>query len=208
MPGTKIIKIDPKSPDRNEIKFAANLLRDGGLVAFPTETVYGIGANYEDAKALNRLYEVKKRDPKKPFTLHISSLDMMESMKCEISDFAKKLIKKFWPGPLTLILPCKPAGRPAVGFRMPKNTVAKELIAECGKPLCVPSANMSGCEAPVEAASVVKDFNEKIDLILDGGKTEVSKESTVLDLTRFPYRILRKGAVSEEEIKRTFEEVS
>lgn len=198
MAKTKVLKIDPALPDRKIIQFAAALLRSGGLVAFPTETVYGIGVNFLDKKAVERLYEVKKRPKDKPFTIHIAQIDTMRGLCCEFSPLAEKLIKNFWPGPLTIILK---SGTKKLGFRMPANTVAKALIAESGVPVAAPSANISGAKPPVDAENILKEFDGKIDLVLDAGKTEFRKESTVVDITESPYRILREGAVSQEEIE-------
>ena len=197
MPETKILKVDPEAPNKETIGFAAALLKKGGLVAFPTETVYGIGANFLDEKAVKRLREIKKRPENKTFTLHISSVEAVGKMGCEVSPLAEELIKRFWPGPLTIILKSKSG---AVGFRMPKNTIAKDLISQSGVPVAAPSANISGEKPPAEAKEVLKALDGKIDLILDGGKTEFGRESTIVDITHFPYKILRKGAVPAPEI--------
>lgn len=199
MSKSKVIKVDPVAPNQEDIEFAATLLRDGELVAFPTETVYGIGANALDKTAIKKLYEVKKRPVGKPFTIHISDINMIKKMHCEISEQAEELIKNFWPGPLTLILK---SGKDKVGFRMPKNTVAKILIAKSGVPVAMPSANISGEKPPASASEVLGSFDGKIDLIIDGGKTELGKESTVVDMTTSSYKILRKGAITENEINR------
>jgi L-threonylcarbamoyladenylate synthase len=167
------------------------------LVAFPTETVYGIGANFLAGKAISRLYEVKKRPENKPFTIHISSVDTIREMRCGISPLADEFIKNFWPGPLTLILKSE-TGK--LGFRMPENTVAKALISEAGVPVAAPSANISGEPPPTNARKIIETLDGKIDLILDAGETKFGKESTIVDTTVFPYKILRKGAVPEEEI--------
>jgi len=205
MSKTKVIKVDAHSPDEKTIEFAATLLRDGGLVAFPTETVYGLGVNLENEKAVKKLYEVKNRPLDKPFTVHISSLDMIEKMDCEISPLADQLIKKFWPGPLTIILK---SDKGKFAFRMPKNTVAKELISKSSVPVAAPSANLSGEKPPSEVSTILKEFDGKIDLILDAGKTEFGKESTIVDTTITPYKILRIGAVEKAEIDQVFSEVS
>jgi len=213
MPKTKVLKIDPHSPDESAIEFAATLLRDGGLVAFPTETVYGIGANFLDKKAIERLYEIKKRPLDKPFTIHISTIDMIGRMGCEISPLADHLIKKFWPGPLTIVLKRtdprpRRSGNGTLAFRMPRNTVAKDLISKSGVPLAVPSANISGEKSPTEAAEVLDRLDGKIDLILDSGKTEFGRESTIIDASTPSYRILRKGAIPETEITEVLSEMA
>ena len=197
MRAAKVLKLDPHSPDESVIEFAATLLKNGGLVAFPTETVYGLGADFSNDKAIKRLYEIKKRPLNKPFTLHISTVDMIERMHCEISGLSEKLIKEFWPGPLTLILK---AGDKKLGFRMPKNAIAKDLISKVDRPLAVPSANISGKEPPTKADGIIEALGDKIDLILDSGSTEHQKESTIIDMTVFPYVVLRKGAILESDI--------
>lgn len=207
---TKTLKIDPASPDGEVIKFAAELLRDGGLVAFPTETVYGIGANSKDENAVKKLKIVKKRPSGKPFTIHISSTEMINDMRCEITPLAGALIKNFWPGPLTIILSQKTKDNEArkLGFRMPRNRIARALISESGLPLAVPSANISGSTPPTNANEVLEEFDGKIDLILDGGETEVGRESTVVDTTVFPYKILREGAIGCDKISDIWKEIT
>lgn len=193
MARTTVIKIDPKNPEREAIKEAAAVIKNGGLVAFPTETIYGLGADYFNENALNRLYEVKERPRNKPFTALISDLKALDRLSCEISERAGGLIKKFWPGPLTLIFNTKDGAR--VGARMPSNKIALAFIAACGAPIAAPSANISGKKPPANAAEVLLGFDGKIDLILDGGKTEIGVESTVLDVSAEPYKILREGAI-------------
>lgn len=193
----KTLKIDPGSPDESAIEFASTLLKDGGLVAFPTETVYGIGVNFLNKKAVERLYRIKKRPKEKPFTIHVASLETINDMRCQVSPFAQELIKRFWPGPLTLILNSE---KTKIGFRMPSNEIAKAFISKSGVPVAAPSANMSGIKPPVEADEVLRNMGDYIDLVLDGGKTKIGRESTIVDASCFPYKILRKGAVPEEDI--------
>ena len=203
MPKAKVLKVDPAAPDKSAVLFAAELLKNGLLVAFPTETVYGIGANFSDKKSIERLYKIKKRPKNKPFTIHIASTQSIKKAGCNLSPFAKALIKKFWPGPLTIILPAK---RGKLAFRMPRNEVAKVLIAEARVPVAAPSANISG-EAPAKtAADILKTLGDQIDLILDGGATQIGEESTIVDTTEFPYRIVRNGAIPAFEIERVWEE--
>jgi len=195
-----VIKIDPAKPDKKRIAAAAKIIRDGGLVIFPTETVYGIAANLLDEKALERLYRVKARPEGKPFTVHISDLKMIRDMGCEITGTAEKLIAKFWPGPLTIILKSRKGEK--TGFRMPANKIALELIRASGVPVVAPSANLSGKPAPVTADEAMADLESKIDMVIDGGRTEVGIESTVLDLTMDPFKIIRAGAIKEEELSK------
>jgi L-threonylcarbamoyladenylate synthase len=197
---TKVFKVDPKAPDAQAIAHAAKAVKDGLLVAFPTETVYGVAANLLDAKAVNRLYEVKKRFKGKPFTVHISDVKMIREMGCPISKRAKAAIDKFWPGPLTIILKSKDGRK--IGFRMPANKVALDLIRASAVPVVAPSANISGNKPPTDAKSVLKDLDGTIDVLIDSGPTDVGIESTVVDLTVTPPVILREGAIKRPVLMR------
>lgn len=160
--------------------------------------MYGLGADYMNKYAMERLYEVKERPKNKPFTVHISDLKELAKLSCKVSDSAERLIKKFWPGPLTLIFKTKNGGK--IGIRMPANKVALDFIAACKTPIVAPSANISGNKPPTGRDEVLSDLDGKIEAVLDGGKTDIGVESTVVDLTASPYKILRIGAISEEEI--------
>lgn len=194
------VKIDPKNPDKKIIGAAAKIIREGGLVVFPTETVYGIAANLHNAAAVDRLYRIKNREKAKPFTVHISDADMIERMGCRVTKNAELLISRFWPGPLTIILKSDDNG--SIGFRMPANKIARDLIRVSGVPVVAPSANLSGSKPPTSAQEALKDLDGKIDMVLDAGKTDVGIESTVVDLTTSPFKILREGAVSRKEISK------
>ena len=193
-----VVKIDPENPDGSAIESAARALKNGSLVIFPTETVYGIAANLSDEKAIDRLYRIKDRPKDKPLTVHISSMAMIEKMGCILTKKASRLIKKFWPGPLTIILKSKSG--PTVGFRMPANKIALELIRSAGIPIVAPSANLSGKAAPLSAEDAMLDLSEKVDIVLDGGRTSIGVESTVVDLTVTPPKVLREGAISTGDI--------
>lgn len=193
-----VIKIDPANPDKRKIAIAAKVIKNGGLVIFPTETVYGIAANFLDGKAMERLCRVKARPEGKPFTVHISDLNIIRDMGCEITGIAEKLINEFWPGPLTIILKSHKSRK--IGFRMPANKIALELIMASGVPVVAPSANLSGKPAPTTAEEAMADLEGKIDIVIDGGITNVGVESTVIDLTVSPPKILREGAIKSEEI--------
>lgn len=197
---TEIIKIDPRLPDEAAIKKAVRIIKAGGLVAFPTETVYGLGADYMNKYAVERLYEVKKRPRNKPFTVHIADLRTLDELSCEISGAVRMLIKRFWPGPLTIIFKTKNDVK--VGVRMPANRIALDFILACGTPIAAPSANISGKKPPLSAEEVISGLGGEINLILDGGKTEVGVESTVLDVSSEPYKILREGAIKKSEIEK------
>jgi len=194
------IKVDRAHPDKKLLRYAAKVLREGGLVAFPTETVYGLGANLLDETAIKSLYKVKKRPGNKPFTVHIASLGQIKKLKCALDVRAGKLARRFWPGPLTMVLKSK-SGK-SVGFRMPKNKVALELIRMARTPVVAPSANISRKKPPVTAAQVLKDLDGKIDIVIDSGPTDIGLESTVLDMTTRPYTVLREGALKNKDIRK------
>ena len=193
----KIIKIDPDSPDEKKINEAAEILKNGGVVAFPTETVYGLGANLKNKDAIDRLYKIKSRSKDKPFTVHISNLDTVSALGCSITHMTGVLIKKFWPGPLTIVMKGKDEN---IGFRMPNNKIAARLISKSGVPVIAPSANISGKKPATSSEEVIKEFSGKVDAIIDGGETSSQKESTVIDSTCFPFRVLREGALPKSSL--------
>lgn len=195
----RILKINPDEPEKEAIDIASQVLREGGLVAFPTETVYGLGANLLNKKAIERLYKIKNRPEEKPLTVHISNIDILKKMTADIPLIAGKLIDKFWPGPLTIILNSKDNKK--IGFRMPSNKIALSLIEASGVPVVAPSANVSGHKAPQDIREVLEDLNDNIDMIIDGGRTELGVESTVVDTTVFPYKVLREGAITKAHLK-------
>jgi len=197
------------------VRKGAQIIRKGGLVAFPTETVYGLGANALDEDPVVRIFEVKGRPPDNPLIVHVSSIEQLDLLWEEIPEIAYKLIEKFWPGPLTIILPKTEivpykvtGGLNTVAVRMPKNPIALKLI-ECSEvPIAAPSANKSGRPSPTKAEDVIKDLGNAVDLIIDGGPTEVGVESTVIDLTKYPPMILRPGGISFEEIQKIIPNVT
>ncbi len=198
--------------DEESLREAAKIIKKGGLVAFPTETVYGLGCDGLNEKAVKRLFEVKKRPANKPVTLHVSSISQIKKV-AEINDVAKKLIDLFFPGPLTIILkkkdvvpPITAGGSDRVAVRMPACDVALKLIDLSGI-LAAPSANKSGGISPTSAKEVAEEFGSEIDAIIDGGETKIGIESTILDLTVKPAKILRTGAISVEEIESVVGEV-
>ena len=197
---TSLVKISSAKPEMAKLKRAALILRDGGLVVFPTETVYGLGANMRDKKAIERVYCIKNRPKNKPLTIHIADIDMVEKMVGKIPTNAKKLAAKFWPGPLTLILKDKNGKK--TGFRMPDNRIAFLLIKEAAVPVVAPSANISGERPPTNAKEVLRSLDGKMDMVLDGGRTKIGVESTVVDLSGRGFKILREGAISEKEIRK------
>ncbi len=199
MAKTVVLKVASKRPDKKLIARAAKVLRSGGLVAFPTETVYGLGANLLDKKAIARLRIVKRRPEGKPFTVHIEDLSLIKKLGCKITKEAKALMDRYWPGPLTIILNCKDGHK--IGFRMPDNRVALTLIKESGVPVVAPSANISARRPPRSPEGVLRQLAGKIDILLDAGPTDVGVESTVIDMTVLPPRILREGAIEAKKLK-------
>jgi tRNA threonylcarbamoyl adenosine modification protein (Sua5/YciO/YrdC/YwlC family) len=203
MTKTRIIKIEPQSPHKGDIQAAADILRNGGLVIIPTETVYGIAANNENNKTIERLYEIKKRPKDKPFSLHLSSKENVEKYAVDILPVAYRLMDKFWPGPLTLVLKDKAGGK--IGMRIPDHKIALAIIHEAGVPVVCPSANLSGNNPPQTVEEALGDLDGRVDLAIDTGKTALGKESTVVDATQSPVEILREGAIPKEEIMRIAE---
>jgi L-threonylcarbamoyladenylate synthase len=198
----EIITVDPQCPEADRIERAAAVIRAGGLVAFPTETVYGLGADGLDAAAVARIYEAKGRPPEKGLILHLAETEELEPLVQEIPAAARKLLSKFAPGPLTLVLRARavvPAitrgGGETVAVRWPDHPVARALIRAAGRPIAAPSANPSGEPPPTEAAEVARSLAGRIDMVLDGGPTRLGIASTLVDLTGAMPAILREGAV-------------
>lgn len=202
---TLIRKIDDLNIDSEIIKEAAGILQRGGLVAFPTETVYGLGANGLSEDACKKIYEAKGRPSDNPLILHIGDLGQLHKIVEEVPPLAKTVMEAFWPGPLTLIFkkkPCVPnsvtGGLDTVGVRFPSNPIAKELIKEANLPIAAPSANSSGKPSPTKASHVEFDLNGKVEMIIDGGSTDFGLESTIVDVTGDVAVILRPGAITKE----------
>lgn len=205
---TKIVKIDAINFKQEDFDQAADILRKGGLVAFPTETVYGLGANALDEKASAKIYEAKGRPSDNPLIVHISKTEDIEKLAKEIPDTAYKLASTFWPGPLTIILKkkeCVPRGTTGgldtVAIRLPANKIARELIAYSGVFIAAPSANISGKPSPTKAEHVINDLDGKVDMILDGGSATLGLESTIVDLSGTEPMILRPGCITKEMLQ-------
>jgi L-threonylcarbamoyladenylate synthase len=196
------------APSPAEIDHAARLLRAGRLVAFPTETVYGLGANALDAEAVARIYQVKRRPPTSPLIVHVASVEMAKSLVAAWPEAASALATKFWPGPLTLVLPSSAvippivtAGLTTVGLRVPAHPVALALIRAAGVPLAAPSANRFTELSPTTAEHVRRSLANDVDYILDGGPCEVGIESTVLSLVEPQPVLLRPGGISRHDLE-------
>lgn len=199
---TRLIKADSDA-----IQEAADLLTKGELVAFPTETVYGLGANGLDEAAVAKIFLAKGRPQDNPLILHIAKREQLAELVEAIPEKATRLMDAFWPGPLTLIFRAKPtvapnvtAGGGTVGIRMPSHPVAQALLEACALPVAAPSANVSGRPSPTDAHTVFEDLSGKVPMILDGGDTQIGLESTVLDITVDPPVILRPGFVTAEDM--------
>lgn len=211
---TVVVPVDPEHPNPDEIARAASLLRGGGLVAFPTETVYGLGADALNQSAVRRLFEVKGRPANDPVIVHIASLEQIALVVMRVPAGAETLADRFWPGPLTLIMPRGPAvpheitaGLETVAVRVPSHPVAQALLKATQAPVAAPSANLFSRPSPTRAAHVLQDLGGRIDLVLDAGATQVGVESTVLDLTGDVPRVLRPGAVTLEQLRTVLPDV-
>ncbi|MEE4278317.1 MAG: L-threonylcarbamoyladenylate synthase [Halieaceae bacterium] len=205
---TQILTVDPLNPDSEAIAAAARLLRAGELVAFPTETVYGLGANAMDAAALGRIFTAKQRPRSDPIIAHIASLDQLPELTRDLPDAVHELAAEFWPGPLTFILKRSPAvpdaiaeGRDTIAVRMPAHSVAHALLKAAQIPVGAPSANTFTRPSATTAAHVDEDLGGRIAMILDGGPTTIGLESTVLDLTGPSPRVMRPGGVTLEALR-------
>lgn len=197
----KIFRMTDESIDYKALSDCVEIMDKGGVVAFPTETVYGLGANCDNPKALKRLYSIKKRPGNKPFTLHISPLQKIDNFTSDNSLALYKLIDKFWPGPLTLILAAKKKNE-QVGLRCPANRIAQELINRSMHTLVGTSANLSGSQPAVDSKYILENFKDRVDAIIDAGKTKLSKESSIVDLSAVPVEYPRIAAIEKEEIEK------
>ncbi|SMC00113.1 translation factor SUA5 [Thermanaeromonas toyohensis ToBE] len=212
---TKYIKIDPRVPELHKIRLAARILQRGGVVAFPTETVYGLGANALDSRAVKRIFWAKGRPQDNPLIVHVANLPMLQALTTHLPPQALLLIQRFWPGPLTLVLPKSEvvppevtAGLNTIAIRMPAHPVALALIKAARLPVAAPSANLSGRPSPTTGHHVLRDLRGKIDAVVDGGPTYVGVESTVLDLTSPVPTILRPGGITKEQLEEVLGEVA
>lgn len=207
---TKFAVIDENNIDKEAIALAGQILKDGGLVAFPTETVYGLGGDALNKESSRKIYEAKGRPSDNPLIVHIAEMDKLDKVVEKIPESAKKLAEKYWPGPLTMILKKSQAvpmettgGLQTVAVRMPNHPVALELIKAAGGYVAAPSANTSGKPSPTLACYVKEDMDGRIDMILDGGQVGIGLESTIVDLTEEEPIILRPGYITKEMLEQT-----
>jgi len=196
---TEVVKIDPQNIDLGKIKKAAQVIKRGGIVAFPTETVYGLAADFFNKQAVDRIFEVKKRPKDKPLSVQVEDITYLEKLACDIPALAYQLASKFWPGPLTLVVKANRGG--TIGVRIPNNKIARSLIKKSATALVAPSANLSAEPAAKTAGQVLHSFNGLIEMVIDSGPVELGIPSTVIDLTVSPYKILREGAISRKDLR-------
>lgn len=204
----KVLKIDPIAPESEKIQEASDIILNGGIIGYPTETVYGLGCDAFNHAAIKRLYSIKRRDLTKPMSVIIhSQLQLCQTTKA-IPEVANKLIQKFWPGPLTLVLLANPRLQPllvgagnTIAVRIPANQICLSLLSICQVPLVSTSANLSGTKELVSPGAVLKVFLDKLDLLIDGGPTISDVPSTIVDCTGKNARLLRAGAIPVDSIE-------
>ena len=211
---TTVVRVHPSSPDPGAIAAAADVLRRGGLVAFPTETVYGLGAHALDRDAVRRVFAAKGRPAQDPLIVHVADVAAVHPLVIAPSGMFEPLAARFWPGPLTIVLRRAPqvpdevtAGLDTVAVRVPAHPVARALLAAAAVPVAAPSANLFSRPSPTRADHVLQDLGGRIDMVVDGGPTTVGVESTVLDLSREHPLVLRPGAVTLEMLRAVIEDV-
>ncbi len=197
----RVVKASLQPEGMAQIEEAARALMRGQLVAFPTETVYGIGCNADDERAMARLRQVKRRPPDKPFSIHLGRKEDVERYADHVPPIARKLMDRYWPGPLTIVFPG--AGGRGVGMRMPSNLIALELLRRTAVPVVAPSANRSGEPPATCAEEVAEALGDELDLILDGGRTRLQEASTVVRVSDAGWEILREGSVTADMLRRT-----
>lgn len=202
-------------PDQKALELAGELLRNGELVGMPTETVYGLAANALDGNAVEKIFKAKGRPMDNPLIVHISDISQVDSLVSTFPEKAKQLAQAFWPGALTIIMPCSDnvpfqvtAGLKTVAVRFPSHKTALEIIASAGVPLAAPSANLSGSPSPTTAQHVYDDLNGRIPLIIDGGESKVGLESTVITVATEPPTLLRPGGITVEQLEEVIGEIS
>jgi len=208
---TEIIQIDPKHPLPETIERAVKYLRDGQVVAYPTETIYGLGADVQDKRAVKRIYDLKARDYGLPISILVSNLKMLREVVSEVPDRALPLMRRFWPGALTILFPASsiiPKGLVTntgkVGIRISSHPVASALVEAFGRPMTTTSANLSGFPPSLSVKHVQKYFGDKLLCIIDGGEVEPSRGSTVVDIGEETMRIIRDGAIPADEVIQCF----
>ncbi|MFH1025029.1 MAG: L-threonylcarbamoyladenylate synthase [Planctomycetota bacterium] len=196
---SRLVTINPRSFEPRDLEAPARALREGKLVAFPTETVYGIGANADSPAALKRLYAVKRREEDKKSTIHIADREDVRRHVAKIPVLGDKLMRKFWPGPLTIVFG---KGEKSVGLRLPAHDVARHLLRLAGVPVIAPSANRAGEPPLCEANRIAKEFGDELAMVVDGGPAALRQSSTIVQVTRFTWEYLREGIITEDMVRK------
>lgn len=211
---TRVIRIDRNHPNLQLLQEAGNLLKEGALVAFPTETVYGLGGDGLQETAAARIYAAKGRPSDNPLILHIAEVSDIEKLAVDIPELAYRLAEKFWPGPLTMILKksdvvpyTTTGGLNTVAIRMPSDEIAREIIRASGTYIAAPSANLSGRPSPTKAEHVIEDLSGRVEMIVDGGDSDIGLESSIIDLSGEVPLILRPGYITKEDFEQIVAEV-
>lgn len=197
-----------KNNNSKKLEIPANIIRQGGIVVFPTETVYGIGTNGLNKEAVERLYKIKERPLNKPISLLVSDFEMIEKVAKNITEVEYSIMKKFFPGPLTIILTKQDvvpnivtSGGNTVGIRMSEEEITRKLIEYAGVPIAAPSANISGKPSGIDLQDIIKEFGDKVDYYIDGGKSKIGISSTIVKVENNTIKILREGSISKKEIE-------
>lgn len=211
---TKVITIDRKNPDKELLMEAGRLLKEGALVAFPTETVYGLGGDGLQEDAAARIYAAKGRPSDNPLILHIADIQALEVLAVDVPELAYRMAERFWPGPLTMILKkssvvpyATTGGLDTVAIRMPSDEIAREIIKASGTYIAAPSANLSGRPSPTKAEHVIEDLSGRVEMIVDGGDSDIGLESSIIDLSGEVPMILRPGYITKEDFEQVVAEV-
>ena len=206
---TSVISVDPLSPEKDVISLAVSVIKNGGIVAYPTDTIYGLGVNIFNEEALRKLYRVKKRSFNKPTGVLICEEAQLYNIAADCCKSAKLLMKAFWPGALTIVFPASvklsrilTGNSETIGVRIPKNRIAVSLIRQSGMPITSPSANITGNSPSLCREEILKELNGEIDMIIDGGRSNSAVPSTVVDLSGKDPVIIRHGRISQTEIER------
>lgn len=201
MSKTRILKINPAVPEPEKIAEAARIIRQGGLVIFPTETVYGIAADSNNPQAIERLNRVKRRSENKPYSILVAHRGLIENYANYTNPNLYKLIDKYWPGPLTIVVPAKEEGE-TIGIRMPDHTIALRLVEESACTIAAPSANLEGKKAPTNVSEALEDLDGLVDLAIDGGPVEFGISSSIVDFTKSKPVVTREGVISQCDVDR------
>ena len=206
------ITIDTNNPEEKALQEAARIIMRGGIAVYPTETIYGIGVRFDDQQALQRLFELKNRDQNKPVLLLLSSADDLALISNRVPPEARILTERFWPGPLTLVVPAAPdlsvlvtGAGPSIGCRVSSNASAAALVPACGMPITSTSANLSGGANPTSISDIPDDVIARADVVIDAGPTPGSTASTVYDISQKPFRCIRPGVIPEADITAVLE---